>query len=100
MPLPVPGKLFWSVTVYDTESRSQIQTDQKKAALRSLFDLKDLGGAKSVDLYFGPKAPAGQDGRWIQTVPGKGWFTYFRIYGPESVAFDGTWKPGDFEEVK
>ena len=75
--------------------------DLKKAALRSLFELKDLGDAKSVDLYFGPKLPDGVNkSRWIQTTPGKGWFAYFRIYGPEQAAFDGTWKPGDFEEVK
>jgi hypothetical protein len=70
------------VTVYYPETRSQVVTNQDKAALRSLFELKDLGDAKSVDLYFGPKAPAGQEGRWIKTVPGKGWFTYFRVFGP------------------
>lgn len=99
VPLPVPNKLFWSVTVYDTETRSEIQTDQGKAALRSLIELKDAKG-KSVDLYFGPKAPAGKNKVWIKTLPGKGWFTYFRIYGPEASAFDGKWKPGDLEEVK
>lgn len=100
VPLPVPAGLFWSVTVYDAATRSEIKTAQDKAALRSLFELKDLSDAKSVDLYFGPKAPAGQENRWIQTTPDKGWFTYFRIYGPGQAAFDGTWKPGDFEEVK
>lgn len=98
VPLPVPGKLFWSLTVYDNETRSQIATDQDKAALRSLFELKDKTGS-SVDLYFGPTAPAGHEGEWIKTIPGKGWFTYFRIYGPEQAAFDKTWKPGDFEIV-
>ena len=39
VPQPVPGKLFWSLTVYDAETRSQIRTDQNKAALRSLFEL-------------------------------------------------------------
>jgi hypothetical protein len=34
------------------------------------------------------------------SIPGKGWFTYFRVYGPKKPTFDGTWKPGDFEEVK
>src|SRR5262249_40529543 len=76
------------------------KTAQDRAALRSLFELKDLGDAKSVDLYFGPKAPAGQEARWIQTTPGKGWVVYFRIYGPEQSAFAGTWKAGDFEEVQ
>ncbi|MEJ1242537.1 DUF1254 domain-containing protein [Chryseolinea sp. T2] len=99
VPLPVPGKLFWSVTVYDNMSRSEIATAQNKAALRSMFELKDKAGS-SVDLYFGPSAPAGKEAVWIQTLPDKGWFSYFRIYGPEAPAFDGTWKPGDFEEIK
>lgn len=99
VPLPVPGKLFWSVTIYDPETRSEIKTDQDKAALRSLFELKDLGDAQSVDLYFGPTAPAGMEDRWIKTIPGKGWFSYFRIYGPQGPAFDGSWKPGDFELI-
>lgn len=88
-----------SVTVYDAATRSEIKTAQDKAALRSLFELKELGDVKSVDLYFGPKAPPGQERRWIQTTPGKAWFTYFRIYGPEQAAFDSSWKPGDFEFV-
>lgn len=99
VPLPVPDRLFWSVTVYDAEMRSQIQTDQGKAALRSLFELKGLTGSQA-NLHFGPTAPAGQEDRWIKTTPGKGWFVYFRIYGPQSPAFDGSWKPGDFEIVR
>jgi hypothetical protein len=100
VPQPVPCKLFWSVTVYDAETRSQVATDQGKAALRSLFELTDKMREKIVDLHFGPKAPRGQEGQWIKTIPGKGWFVYFRVYGPEPAAFDGSWKPGDFEEVK
>jgi len=100
VPQPVPGKLFWSVTVYDAETRSQIATDQGKAALRSLFELKDKMTWTALDLYFGPNAPPGQEGQWIKTIPGKGWFVYFRVYGPEQAAFDGSWKPGDFEQVK
>jgi hypothetical protein len=99
VPLPVPGKLFWSVTVYDAETRSQVKTTQGKAALRSLFELKAVSG-QSVDLHFGPKPPKGAEGRWIRTIPGKGWFVYFRIYGPEKPAFDGSWKPGDFAMAK
>jgi hypothetical protein len=99
VPQPVPGKLFWSVTVYDAETRSQIATDQGKAALRSMFELKNKTSERTVDLYFGPKALIDHEGEWIKTIPGKGWFVYFRIYGPEQAAFDGSWKPGDFEQV-
>ena len=47
-----------------------------------------------------PRLLAGKEGQWIKTTPGKGWFTYLRLYGPEQPAFDGSWKPGDFEQVK
>jgi hypothetical protein len=99
MPQPVPAKLFWSVTLYDPDTRSEVQTDQGKAALRSLFELKDKGTTSSIDLYFGPTAPAGKEGQWIKTIPGRGWFAYLRLYGPEQSAFDGNWKPGDLEVV-
>lgn len=96
IPQPVPASLFWSVTVYDAESRSQIQTDQGFAALRSMFELASCANEPMIELQFGPEEPKGAEKRWIKTVPGKGWFVYFRIYGPQDAAFDGSWKPGDF----
>ena len=100
IPQPVPDKLFWSVTVYDSATRSQVQTDQDNAALRSMFELKDVKPDAPLDLYFGPNAPAGSESRWIKTVPGRGWFAYIRIYGPEPAAFDKSWTPADFEQIK
>lgn len=100
LPQPVPSKQFWSVTIYDSATRSQVQTDQDKAALRSMYELKNVPTNAPLDLYVGPTAPAGKEGRWIKTTPGRGWFAYIRIYGPEAAAFDKSWKPGDFEEVK
>lgn len=49
----------------------------------------------SYDIYFGPSAPAGQENNWIQTVPGKGWNTIFRLYGPLEPWFEKTWQPGE-----
>jgi hypothetical protein len=97
VPQPVPAKLFWSITVYDAETRSEVLTDQNKAALRSMFELADVPTDASVELHFGPDAPEGADDRWIKTRPGKGWFVYFRIYGPDQPAFDGSWQLPDFE---
>ncbi len=54
----------------------------------------------SVDVYFGPAMPPGQDKNWIQTVSGKGWFPIFRFYGPLEPLYDKTWKLGDIEKVK
>jgi hypothetical protein len=97
VPLPVPAKLFWSVTVYDARTRSQVQASQDRAVLSSLFDFGDTSGKQSIDLHFGPTPPPGHSSQWIQTCPDAGWFTYFRIYGPESAAFDGTWQLPDIQ---
>jgi hypothetical protein len=53
----------------------------------------------SIDLYFGPEAPEGHESNWTQTVPGKGWFTLLRLYGPLEPWFDLTWRPGEFERI-
>ena len=53
----------------------------------------------SVDLYFGPKPPAGKEANWMQTIAGKGWFVVFRLYGPLEPWIDKTWRPGEFELV-
>ena len=99
IPLPVPGSLFWSITIYDAETRSQVQAKQGTAALRSLFELRDLPGSGTAELRFGPTAPTDGAGAWLQTIPGRGWFAYVRIYGPQAPAFDGSWKPGDFQAL-
>ena len=102
VPLPVPAKLFWSLTVYDAETRAEIVTDQGLAALRSLVELtpERLGeSATQADVYLGPTCPDGADDRWIKTTPGRGWFVYFRIYGPEDAAFNGDWQLPDFERL-
>jgi hypothetical protein len=96
VPQPVPDKLFWSITVYDAETRSEILTDQNKAALRSMFELADAPTDGPVELQFGPTPPPEGEDRWIKTIPGKGWFVYFRIYGPDGPAFDGSWQLPDF----
>ena len=54
----------------------------------------------SVDLYFGPEVPAGKpESNWIKTISGKGWFTYFRLYGPTQPYFDRSWVLPDIEEI-
>ncbi|RLA56695.1 MAG: hypothetical protein DRQ98_01310 [Gammaproteobacteria bacterium] len=42
----------------------------------------------SIDVYVGPKAPAGKESNWIQSAPGKGWNTLLRLYGPLEPWFD------------
>jgi len=54
----------------------------------------------STDLYLGPQAPAGKQGNWLATVPGRGYFAIIRLYGPTEAAFNQSWIPGDIERVK
>jgi hypothetical protein len=51
----------------------------------------DVNQDGSVDIYFGPKAPEGKEKNSIQTVPGKAWFVFFRLYGPTEPFFDRSW---------
>ena len=94
LPTDIPINNFWSVTLYDPNTRSLLQTDQPKPSVNS-FDEPEQNDDGSYDIYFGPSAPAGKEKNWIQTVPGQGWFTYIRLYGPLEPFFEQTWKPDD-----
>ena len=99
LPPNVPAKDFWSFTLYDNQTRSELQTDQRFPGLDSNKKGLKQNTDGSFDIYFGPKAPEGQENNWIQSVPGKGWNMLIRLYGPEQPWFDKTWRPGDPELV-
>lgn len=93
-----PARQFWSLTVYDIDSRCLIDNPQRKADLSSRQDLqKNPDG--SIDLYFGLHAPKDFESNWVQTLPGKHWFSYFRLYAPTEAYFDKSWKLDDITPV-
>jgi len=99
VPTNAPVKQFWSVTVYDDDDRCLIDTGELPDK-SSRMDL-DFNSDGSVDLYFGPKPPKeGSVKNWVKTVPGEGWFTYFRFYAPTQPYFDRTWQLPDIKKVK
>ncbi len=100
LPPNIPAKNFWSFVVYDNQTRSMLQTDQQFPSISSLKKGVVVNADNSVDVWFGPTAPKGHEANWVQTDPGKGWNSLFRLYGPGQSWFDKTWKPGDFELVK
>jgi hypothetical protein len=100
LPPNVPEKNFWSFTIYDSQSRSMLQTDQQFPSVGSLTKGIKKNADGSYDVYFGPKAPAGMENNWIQTMPGKGWNTIFRLYSPLKPWYDKTWRPSEIEVVK
>ena len=96
VPKDVPVAQFWSVTAYDNETRCFVDTGVQPD--RSSRDPIATNADGSVDIFFGPVAPAGKpESNWIQTLPGKGWFTYFRFYGPTQAYFDRSWMLPDIE---
>jgi hypothetical protein len=74
--------------------------DQRFPAVGSQSKALQVNADGSVDVYFGPKAPAGKEGNWVQTISGKAWFTILRLYGPLDPWFNKTWRPDDIRRVK
>ena len=99
IPKDVPAKDFWSIVVYDPQTRSELQTEQPFPSRNSRRDQMAVNEDGSVDIYFGPEAPAGKESNWIETVPGKGWFLCLRLYGPLKPWFDKSWRPGEIEKL-
>jgi hypothetical protein len=95
VPAEVPAKLFWSATVYDVATRCLIDNPQQRGDRGSRDPELVTNDDGSVDLFFGPTAPSAGESNWVQTIPGKHWFSYFRLYGPHEPYFDRSWKLGD-----
>jgi hypothetical protein len=99
LPPDVPAKDFWSIVLYDNQTRADLQTDYRLPSLSSELGTVEQNTDGSFDIYFGPTAPNGKTNNWIQTVPGKGWNMLFRLYGPLQPYFDKTWRPGEVELI-
>ena len=100
LPPNVPVNDFWALTMYDTQTRSMLQTSQPFPTVGSQSKGIQKNSDGSFDVYFGPKAPAGKEGNWLATVPGKSWFTILRMYGPLEPWINKTWRPGEIERLK
>jgi hypothetical protein len=103
LPPNIPAAKFWSFTVYDNQTRSMLQTAQPfpRAGSQSFpSPAAEANADGSTTVYFGPKKPDGvNDGNFILTLPGKGWFVILRLYSPLEPFFTKAWKPSEIEKV-
>jgi hypothetical protein len=97
LPPGIPESRFWSVMAYDNQTRSMLQTGQPKPDIGSQSGTVQANPDGSTDVYFGPTAPDGKASNWIQTIPGKGFFTILRLYNPLQPFFDKTWRPSEIQ---
>jgi len=98
LPPNPPAQLLWSLTVYDMETAAGVDAPgQVYPSLNSLNQL-EYNADGSITFYIGPKRPEGKK-NFLATVPGTGWFSLIRWYGPTQDFFDRKYKPGDFEKV-
>ncbi len=94
LPAGIPAKDFWSVTVYDAETRSLLQNGQPKPSI-STYDQPEENADGSIDIYFGPGAPGVRRKTGSRRCRDRAGLPIFRFYGPLEPFFDQTWKPDD-----
>ncbi|MET0799829.1 MAG: DUF1254 domain-containing protein [Actinomycetota bacterium] len=99
LPPDIPESRFWSVILYDRQTRSMLQTDQHLPRLGSQSGTVETNPDGSTDVYFGPAAPEGKADNWLQTIPGSGWWPILRLYNPLQPFFDKTWRPSEIEPI-
>ena len=104
LPKDIPAAAFWSLILYDNQTRSLLQTPQRypRAGSQSYpSPAAEPNADGSTTIYFGPKQPNGiKRGNWIQTMPDKGWWVILRLYSPLEPFFTKKWRLSEIELVK
>ena len=103
LPADIPAARFWSITLYDNQTRSMLETPQRfpRAGSQSFpTPAATANDDGSTTVTFGPERPSDSpEGNWIQTTEGKGWFPILRLYSPLQSFFDKSWRVGEIEPV-
>jgi hypothetical protein len=98
VPTNAPVTQYWSATVYDGDTHALVRNMQWASRSSQTPNLqKNPNG--SIDIFFGPKAPAGKESNWVPTDPKGKFEVLFRFYGPQKPLFDKTWKLPDIEKT-
>ena len=98
VPPNVPVQQYWSVTVYDRETHALVRNMSRASRASNSSDVqKNADG--SVDLWFGPTAPAGKEANWVPTDANRPFELMFRLYGPTPALVEQTWTLPDVEKA-
>lgn len=97
LPAGIPAKTFWAIDIYDTQTRSLLQTGNPYPSINSRFSDVHAEDNGDTIITFGPAPPPQPGVNWLQTIPGKSWFPILRLYGPLQPWFDQTWRPGEIQ---
>jgi hypothetical protein len=104
LPPNIPEGRFWSLTLYDTQTRSMLQTPQRfpRAGSQSFpTPAAETNPDGSTTVHFAATKPDGvPEGNWIQTDPERGFFAILRLYSPLQGFFDKTWRVGEIQQAE
>jgi hypothetical protein len=98
VPANAPVEQYWSVTAYDRETHALIKNVARASRASNSSEVKRNADG-SVDLYFGPRAPAGKESNWLPTDPARKFELMLRLYAPTKALFDKTWTLGDVQKM-
>jgi hypothetical protein len=98
VPPNVPIDQYWSVTVYDRQTHALVRNMSRASRASNSSEVqKNPDG--SINIYFGPKAPAGKESNWVPTDSEREFELMFRAYGPKKEFFEKKWALPDVERT-
>jgi hypothetical protein len=100
LPAKIPAGRGWTLVPYDNQTRAMLQTDERFPGIGSRRPGLQRNGDGSIDVWFGPQAPAGKASNWVETRPDKGWTLVLRLFGPTDAWYAKAWRPGEVEPLK
>jgi hypothetical protein len=93
-----PVEQYWSVTAYDRQTHALIKGMPRASRSSQIPELqKNADG--SIDIFIGPKAPAGKDANWVPTDPARKFELMARFYAPKPEFFEKKWILPDVEKM-
>ena len=97
VPTNAPVEQYWSVTAYDRQTHALIKGMPRASRSSQIPELqKNADG--SIDMFFGPKPPAGKETNWVPTDPARKFELMARFYAPKPECFEKKWALPDVEK--